>query len=134
MPIKYKIIGSKKLVYVSGEGEISLDDLLNHIKELAVNPEYIAPMKKLVDYRRALTMGPGNEDLKIFIDKMSSYKDIFKGEKCAIVVNNDLDFGISRVYGAKIELSNMDTNVFRDFTKALNWLEIELYDNELDYS
>ena len=130
MPLRYKIIEHKKLVYVIGDGEITLDELIAHIEELSKDPEYTPPMKKLVDYRQASTMGPPNKDLDIFINKMSSYQNAFRNEKCAIVVNNDLDFGISRVYGAMIEPANLETNVFRNFNEALQWLEIELDDNE----
>ena len=132
MPLRYKIIESKKLVYVIGVGEIILDDLLNHLDELSKDARYIAPMKKLVDYRQALPMGPPQKDIDFFVKEMSKLKDIFAGEKCAIVVSDDLSFGISRIYMAEAEEQyNIQTNVFRDFNKALQWLGIKLEDNEI---
>lgn len=38
MPLKYKIFQNRKLVYVLGIGEVSYEDLLLHIKELAADP------------------------------------------------------------------------------------------------
>ena len=52
MPIRYRIIEDKKLVYVVGSGRITLSDLLTHMDELSHDPHYNAPMKKLVDYRK----------------------------------------------------------------------------------
>lgn len=131
MSLQYTIIESEKLVYVIGEGEITLDELLNHLEELSRDPGYVPPMKKLVDYRKAQTMGPKKEEIDYFTGRMASYKEVFQGEKCAIVVNNELDFGISRVYSAKIEASGLETNVFRDIGKALRWLGVDLDEKRL---
>jgi len=131
MPLRYKIIESKKIVYVIGEGNITLDDLSNHIEELSKDPKYIAPMKKLIDYRQAVPMGPYSEELDNFINRILKFKDIFRGEICAVVVNDDLSFGITRVFASKMEPLNFQTNVFRDFNEALKWLQIQLDDNEI---
>ena len=52
MPLKYKIIESKKLVYLKGIGNVTFSELMNHIDELSQDPKYKAPMKKLVDHRQ----------------------------------------------------------------------------------
>ena len=42
------------MVYALGTGLLlTLPDLLSHIEELAADPRYKAPMKKIVDYRNA---------------------------------------------------------------------------------
>lgn len=43
MPIKYKILKNRKFVYAVGEGQISFDDLLQHVNELAEDPKYVSP-------------------------------------------------------------------------------------------
>jgi len=50
MPLEYKIIESKKLLYVKGVGAVSFSELMNHVDELSQDPKYKASMKKLVDY------------------------------------------------------------------------------------
>ena len=52
MPLKYKIIESKKLIYLKGIGTVAFSELMNHIDELGQDPKYKAPMKKLVDHRQ----------------------------------------------------------------------------------
>jgi len=52
MPLKYKIVESKKLIYLKGIGTVAFSELMNHIDELSQDPKYKAPMKKLVDHRQ----------------------------------------------------------------------------------
>ena len=131
MPIQYTIIESKKLVYAVGSGVLTLPDLLRHIEELAADPRYKAPMKKIVDYRNAIMQKLTMKEADIFTHKKASLKKTFLREKCAIVTNKDVDFGMSRAHGAKIEGEDIDTRIFRDMNKALDWLDIQVENDEL---
>ena len=68
--------------------------------------------------------------MEIF-EKKTSVKELFSGEKCAIVAPTDYGFAIARVHGALSEGSNRDTSIFRDFNDALTWLDVKLDDDEL---
>ncbi|MBU0731194.1 MAG: hypothetical protein KKA70_15795 [Proteobacteria bacterium] len=131
MPIKYTIIEGKKLVLAVGQGLINFDDLARHIDTLAHDPKYISPMKKLVDYRNASLVELKREEAYMFTQKKAQLKDKFANEMCAIITKNDLDFGTSRVHGARIEASDIHTNVFRNIKDALKWLEAELDETDL---
>lgn len=123
MPLHYTIIESENLVYVSGTGDIAAGELLNHLNELSSDDRYKAPMKKLVDYRRARPMSPPIEEIESFANEMSRLEEFFIDEKLAVVVQDDLSFGITRVFMA---LSKLESNVFREFDAALQWLELPL--------
>jgi len=131
MPVRYKIIASKKLVYALGSGHVTLSDLMSHMNELSHDPNYKAPMKKLVDYRQVNHLDLSMEDSESFAAKKAELKEEFHKEKCAIVATKDINFGTARVHNALIESLGIETAVFRDLKKALAWLEIELDDNEL---
>jgi len=133
MALKYKIIKSKKIVYVIGNGVITFSELIRHIDELAQNPDYKAPMKKLVDYRNIESLDLSMSESEIFAQRKAELDDIFSGEKCAIVDTFDSSFGMARVHDTLIGLKNpnIDTMVFRDFIKAQEWLGIKLDDDEL---
>jgi len=130
MPVRYKIIESKKLVYAVGSESLTLSDLLKHLDALAADPKYKAPMKKIVDYRNATIKKLTMNEADIFTSKKTRLKKLFLGEKCAIVTNNDADFGMSRSHGTKIEQAEIDTMVFRELNEALVWLDIQI-DDEL---
>ena len=131
MPIKYEILTDKKLVYAVAEGRVTIDELLDHIRELAADPRYEPPMKKLVDYRNAPVVALSVAESDHFTEAKKAVAHRFTGEVCAIVVKHDIDFGMSRLHGAKAESARIDTNVFRRFEEALSWLDVELNQGEL---
>lgn len=132
MPIKYKIFIDKKLVYSVAENTVTLDDLLHHLEELADDPDYTAPMKKLVDFRKAQLVAISNEEVEKFTKKKLAFGNFFQEEMCAIVVDNDLDYGITRMHGMQIEFKNINTNSFRKIGDAIAWLNVELDEREMD--
>lgn len=131
MPLKYKVLHDRKLVYVTGEGRITISELLDHLDVLARDPAYQAPMKKLIDYRNCEPMHLSSLDIMNFSEKKASYKDVFAGEKCAIITSDKVDYGMARMHGALIEQEKIDTRVFRDFPEALAWLAVQAADDEL---
>ena len=78
MPIKYKIFQNRKLVYALGIGEVTYDDLLLHIEELAADPKYISPMKKLVDYRNSSLSSLSTENSIKITKKKAQLSETFK--------------------------------------------------------
>ena len=131
MPLKYEIIESKKLVYAKATGTVTFSDLMNHVAELCQDSKYKAPMKKLVDYRKIKTMDISMDEQKRFVEKKASAKELFSGEKCAIVAPTDFGFALARVHASLTGGAEWDTATFRDFNEALIWLGIELDDAEL---
>ncbi len=132
MPIKYKIFQNRKLVYALGNGKITFDELLQHIEELAADPQYKPPMKKIVDYRNATLFGLSIEEANKFTIKKVQLVEIFNNETCAFVMNSDLDFGMSRAHEAHFENSDITTNVFRNMEEALSWLQVDLDKDEMN--
>ena len=131
MPLEYTFIESKKLVYLKGIGTVSFSELMNHIDELFQNPKYKPPMKKLVDHRQIKKLDLTMKEQELFAEKKASFRELFSGEKCAIVSPTDFVSALARVHASINEGSNIDTSVFRDFNEALTWLDIELDDDEL---
>ena len=129
MPLEYKIIESKKLLYVKGTGTVAFSELMNHIDELRQDPKYKAPMRKLVDYRQIKKLDLSMSEQESFSLKKAEAKESFAGEKCAIVVTTDYGFALARVHSALSEVSNRDTSIYRDLNEALVWLGVEL-DND----
>lgn len=133
MPIQYKIFADQKLVYAIGVGKISIEDLLMHLEELARDPAYQPPMKKLVDYRNTPVLALTPEEIRIFTNQKSLHQSKFEGEKCAIVYRSDYDFGMGRVHGATVS-TGIDTGTFHSLSEALNWLKLDLQEQELQIS
>jgi hypothetical protein len=133
MAIRYKIFDDKKFVYVTADKVPEFSEQLEHLETLANDPKYIAPMKKLVDFSKIGQIGLTNEEIDEYMGKKAQYKDKFKGERTAVVVNNDLDFGISRIFYVKMDNQKFEMNVFRTVDEALQWLDIKLDKTEMHF-
>ncbi|MBE0564862.1 MAG: hypothetical protein IH621_02820 [Krumholzibacteria bacterium] len=122
MPIRYTIDEQARFVHAVSEGRVTVQDLLAHWDELAADPRYRAPMKKLVDYRRGPALALDREGEKIVTAAKMGHRKAFGGERCAIITPHDIDFGMSRVHGAHMDESGVETAVFRTLAEALAWL------------
>ena len=124
MPIKYAIDEDLRLVYAVAEGKVSLPDLMDHLKTLAQDSAYQHPMKKLVDYRAGHVIDMSVDETTRLTEFKLKYDDVFQGERCAFVVNDDVDFGLSRVHEMHVD-KLVDTMVFRNLSDSLEWLGVE---------
>ena len=131
MAIRYKIFEDLKFVYAVGTGALTLDDLLSHTEELANDPKYVAPMLKLIDYRNLQENKTTFADSERFAAAKSSFADRFSGEKFAVVVPTDNSFGMARHNSAHLKPGCFEHGVFREIKEALDWLGLEIDENEL---
>ena len=129
MPIEFNIIEDQKLVVAKGSGVITGIDVIKHLDSLAADDRYQSPMKKIVDYRSIenINISP-DEAVKIALKKDTLSKK-FRGEKCAFVSPEDATYGSSRVHQSLVDSSDIDTAVFREIGKAINWLNVTLDKN-----
>jgi hypothetical protein len=133
MPIRYKIIPEKKLVYALMENGIKDEDVFQHWKILAKDPRYVAPMKKIIDCRKCDIYGPSSEKIKDILGGKVKLLEKFKGEISVSIVNNDLDFGMSRMLGAHLTMHGMELHVVRSLSAALQILDVELSEDDLAF-
>jgi hypothetical protein len=131
VPIRYKIIEAKRLVVALPTGSVTLDDLMKHLDELARDPRYASPMKKLIDYRNTPMVALTPDEARVLADRKSALQAKFAGERAAVITTRDVDFGMSRVHGVLVEPANIQTAVFRDLPGALAWLEVSLDEGDL---
>ena len=131
MPIDYEIIEDKKLVLAKGIGTISGNDVIRHLEELSKDDKYIAPMKKLIDYRLVDKLSILYGQAMKIAQLKRKLSSVFKGEKCAFISPGDLTYRTSRVHQSLIDSSpDLSTEVFRSVEEAVGWLEVKL-DHEI---
>ena len=85
-------------------------------------------MKKLIDYRHVNNVDLSMTESESFAQVKAELSDSFSGEKCAIVAPKDVTFGTARIHDSLIEMKepNIETEVFREFDQALDWLDVVL--------
>ncbi|MCK5701808.1 MAG: hypothetical protein KAI29_11665 [Cyclobacteriaceae bacterium] len=126
MPITYDIIEDQQLVLAKGSGVVSGIDVIEHLESLAADKRYIAPMKKIIDYRSIDSLKISQEEAISIALKKDTFNKKFNGEKCAFVSPEDITFGSSRVHQSLIDNTSINTAVFRQIEKALDWLDVTL--------
>ena len=126
MPITYDIIEDQQLVLAKGSGVVSGIDVIEHLESLAADKRYIAPMKKIIDYRSIDSLKISQEEAISIALKKDTFSKKFNGEKCAFVSPEDITFGSSRVHQSLIDNTSINTAVFRQIEKALDWLDVTL--------
>jgi len=131
LPIDYEIIENKKLVLAKGIGTISGNDVIRRLEELSKDDKYIAPMKKLIDYRLVDKLSILYGQAMTIARLKRKLSSVFKGEKCAFISPGDLTYRTSRVHQSLIDsCPDLSTEVFRSVEEAVGWLEVEL-DHEI---
>jgi hypothetical protein len=129
MPIEYDIIEDQQLVLARGSGVVTGIDVIRHLESLAADKRYTAPMKKIIDYRFIDSINISSEEAVKIALKKDTFSNKFLGEKCVFISPGNDTYSASRVHQSLIDSSSIDTAVFRQIEKALEWLEITLDTN-----
>ena len=120
MPITYTIDREKKLITEVWVGPIAAADLAAYWTRYLQDPEVLEIRRTLVDLRQAKILFKGS-DLDRLIHTI--VMPVLKGRdwKTAIVVENSLEFGISRQYQVFAGHYSKDA-IFQNIDEALEWL------------
>ncbi len=120
MPITYEIDDSTGVIHETWSGEIQAEELEAHWSAYLADPRVLASRCTLVDLRRATIRFKG-EELLHAIERLVQPALGELRWRTAILVEDPLQFGISRQYQAFAELYSEDA-IFRDRDQAQAWL------------
>jgi hypothetical protein len=115
---KFDINVKQGILYVRAKGEPTADEIIQVLKKLQDGSSYTHRLR-LWDYR--------NADFKLDkgeLERVSYQASKADGEpgKVAMLVNQDLAFGLARMYEVYRESAFTRVEVFRDESKAVAWL------------
>ena len=125
MPLKYKIFSDLKIVYVRGTGKVTADEIMTTGAKIFANSKWINGFNILLDYREISELGVKSEDIENIVDQDKRNEYLFDQSKCAIVADNDLVFGLSRMWEAYSEDTKIKAMVFRNIEDSLRWLDMD---------
>jgi hypothetical protein len=120
MPYSHEIYPQEKYALVIAEGECDLDQTIVELTGLAGDPRFKAGYGVLVDARR-IDYAPGREETHQ-IATVTAQRDILLRHPLAIVVEQDVHYGIARMFSAMTGLQGATAEVFRDMEEARAWL------------
>jgi hypothetical protein len=120
MPITYDIDHAGGLVRTSCIGQVALPEVLAHFDVLQQDPRRSSHLDVLLDLRE-LSTPPGSPELRSVANRIGRVSGLTFG-RCAIVVDRDLVFGLSRMFEAFAHEHFEEIQVFREPAAAEAWL------------
>jgi hypothetical protein len=120
MPIVTEFDAARKRLRTTATGVISLADLFAHLDSEEADKHLAAP--ELIDARGATTKLTTPE-LRQLISRMRDYASHAALGPTALVTDNDVVFGMARMYSVLIEEFDARFFVFRSLADAERWLD-----------
>jgi hypothetical protein len=123
----YSIDEGNELATVIWTGDVRPEDAGEAIRAVAQDPRCRPNFRRLVDMRAARLEIPKQDNRELASVKAQAtpiFDRHVKHGKTAIVVGDELSFGIASQYAAYSELQGVPTEVFRDVRAAEEWLEL----------
>ena len=124
MPMTYSIDASQSLVRAVGSGVLTDDDVMSHRKALTADPAFTANMREISDIRSVTEFQVTPAGVRIMV--AADVKMVSSGgmHKLAIVAEENVAYGMSRMYQTLGEPNIRSVGVFRNYKDAEEWLGI----------
>jgi hypothetical protein len=121
MPADFYIEPDLGMVFSKATGLFTFADAVDHMDRLTANPDFRPEFNQLIDFREASGTTLSSDDVRTL-----AQRQIFSnGSRRAFVAPEDLEFGLSRVFGTYREFQGEPgIRVFRDMKEALSWLSL----------
>lgn len=122
MPIEHNVDEKTRTLYVRRWGEITAHDEEIALQKRKEDPLIVPNMSVIVDCREVYPPDT-TEVVQYLANKVTALVAEIDCGPVAIVVSSDVEYGMARMYMALTELKHPSTMVFRNFNKALKWLQ-----------
>lgn len=120
MPCAYIIDLARSLVLSRGWDVVTDRELLAHVHTLTADPRFVRNFRQLADLRDVTDVQITPSCIKEMV-RLNPYG---AGARRAVVVTNDVVFGMARMYQILSDESPDELQIFRKMDDALQWLWI----------
>lgn len=129
MPISYRIESDLGLLTVTATGEISDNDLQAYKTALMDDPNLHCVSREICDFREAMF----SDSSLSMVDAARLHQGVFAAvgsTKCAVIVANDLLYGLVRMYTQCVGRLGHEVLPFRGVREAREWLGLPVDDGD----
>ena len=120
MPCGYTIDLARSLVLSRGWGVVTDREILAHVRALIADPRFARNFHQLLDLRDVTNV----QFTASTVREMVRLNPFGAGARRAVVVTNDIVFGMARMYQILADESPDELQIFRKMDDALQWLGI----------
>ncbi len=123
MPVSYTIDVQSSLVLTRASGTLTDDDVIQLKARLVRDPDFKPGMRELSDIRNIdhLDVTPAGVRAMVLQDKEDASQ--VASHKLALVLSEDVAYGMARMYQTLTESNMENVGVFRDIEEARAWLQ-----------
>lgn len=125
MPIDYWVDSANGILVTKVAGRMKDREMVGYMKRLTGDTTWPSGMNGFVDARDL-------EDFEVTARGFEKARVLgaagehrFAGSRWAIVANQDVVFGMTRMYELKMDSQTFEIRVFREPGPALEWLDVE---------
>jgi len=119
--VTYAIDANKGLIHTRCVGQVTVDQVINHFRELERDPVCPNRLDVLLDVHE-MTSVPESDQLRAVGREIARIREKVGFGACAIVARGDAIFGMMRVFAVLAEQYFRAIRVFRGDAEAEQWL------------
>ena len=120
----YTIEPSQNLIRAIGTGVLTDDDVMEHRRMLTADPQFSFTMRELSDIRQVTDFRLTPAGIKIMVAADAKMVPAGGMHKLAVVAEEKVAYGMSRMYQTLGEPNIRSVGVFRNYKDAAEWLGI----------
>jgi hypothetical protein len=124
--ISIQIDNRKNIRWHVVKGVIDVRDLAEYLKGIYASSDTNSEMNSFWDLQNADFSSVTSDDVRVFMGYVGNIWGKGGNSKAALVVSNDLDFGLSRMFQIMMEgATSSAIEVFKDIDAAKQWIEAD---------
>jgi hypothetical protein len=124
VPVTYIIDTTRKLIRTICSGPVTLEDVLDHFRQLTDDPACAGHLDVLLDVDHADSL-PESIQLRVVNSHIAAIRSKVGFGMCAIVANRDAMFGMMRMFAVFAEENFRAIRVFRETAEGEKWLSTQ---------
>lgn len=121
MPFFYQIDKRQRLIHFRVEGTVVSRNLVAHQREVRDDPDFDPTFSVLADFTAVTNVEANNEA----VHDLASSDPMNRDCRRALVVDNDVVYGLARMYQMLLDLSEDNCRIFRSMGEAREWLGVD---------
>jgi hypothetical protein len=121
MPVTYKIYPAEKLIRTRCIGDVTLEEVTEHFRELERDPNLPDRLNVLLDLSETTSV-PSAQEVRAASNEVEKVLRSVQFQACVIVASNDVLFGMMRMFVVFARNYFTATQVFRVAADAEAWL------------
>ncbi len=117
---------TERQVVIAVRGELTISGIAEYIRKTLADPRWRPGMDVLFDYRSVDVNQLSGDDIGHMADLVVAHQDEHRGSRLAMVMDNDLSFGLARMWQSQVgEAGSLEARLVRhSMGEEVEWLNM----------